>query len=494
MGTRSIDGSYRKVCKHGTKCYRRNPEHLAQEAHPADKDYLDCCREAGLEPEFISKRQFFHWCDSSGSGKATRDELAGVWGKIQELSTLPVPDLDDQLWYKLDDDGNGFLNFAEFVDFTTLHGLDLPLGLDDLLQDNVKGTGQLKCGVFDCPCEDFRVRRRRCKYGEKCYQKNEDHRSKFSHPADDDWEAGTDPHAGDPNMCSCGHKKKLHASASTGSAAVAYPCTWATSYHAKDGEEFNNLVPVRGDFLTKFQDLFNATYSDRTTRDRVNHSTNGTGWMVPRDFTIVSVQRNENSRLWRKYAIRKAELLQEREINDQDPEAAKEMLGGAVWVTYGDVMTTKVWESFDADRLEQSINEWYLFHGTSLKAAQHICQNDFKMRLAGTATGTLYGRGTYLAESITKADEYSHEDGVGCFTVLLCRVLGGRVRYCDTRDVDPDALTKDCVEGPYDCILGDRVKISNTYREFVVFDTENVYPEYVLRYKRGEFFKSSSHP
>merc|ERR1712050_441658 len=113
--------------------------------------------------------------------------------------------------------------------------------------------------------------------------------------------------------------------------------------------------------------------------------------------------------------------------------------------------------------------------------------NDFKMRLAGSATGTLYGRGSYLAESVTKADEYSKLEGEFC-CVLLCRVLGGRVRYCDERAPDADALTRDCMEGAYDCIVGDRVKVSGTYREFVIFDTENVYPEFVLRYKRGELF------
>jgi len=143
--------------------------------------------------------------------------------------------------------------------------------------------------------------------------------------------------------------------------------------------------------------------------------------------------------------------------------------------------------------IDATINEWYLYHGTSNSAARNICAHDFKMRLAGSSTGTLYGRGAYLAESITKADEYSKKED-DCYTVLLCRVLGGRVRYTNERQPDPEALTKDCVEGPFDCILGDRKKVSGTYREFIIFDTENVYPEYILKYQRGEMFKSSSYP
>merc|ERR1712151_454902 len=143
----------------------------------------------------------------------------------------------------------------------------------------------------------------------------------------------------------------------------------------------------------------------------------------------------------------------------------------------GNIKTTIAWQT-SAEELDSQINEWYLWHGTSPTAAKQICTSDFTMRLAGTATGTLYGRGSYLAESITKADEYAKQEN-SVYTVLLCRVLGGNVKYTDDRTPDPDALTKDCTEGDYDCIIGDRLKISGTYREFVIFDTENVYPEYI---------------
>merc|ERR1712032_540741 len=203
-------------------------------------------------------------------------------------------------------------------------------------------------------------------------------------------------------------------------------------------------------------------------------------------------ERNENSKLWRKYAIKKAEQQHERKLVDETSPA--DMEGVPPWVEYKDVITTKIWEDMgSADVLDARVNEWYLWHGTSATAAGMICKNDFKMRLAGTATGTLYGRGTYFAESITKADEYSHVEK-SSNTVLLCRVLGGRVFYCDERTPDAEKLTSECVEGPYDCILGDRKKISKTYREFIIFDTEDVYPEYVITYKRGELFKSPSHP
>ena len=228
------------------------------------------------------------------------------------------------------------------------------------------------------------------------------------------------------------------------------------------------------ELANKFQLLLDNTYRDVTTRDRARHSGS---WMVPRSYTVVDVHRNENSKLWRKYAIRKAEIRQETEHCETNPEFEVTWDGvRAPYRRFADVETSKVWEALSgSEDLELSVNEWYLFHGTSASAAKNICSTDFKMRLAGTSTGTLYGNGSYFAESVTKADEYAKaESGTELYTLLLCRVLGGRVRYCDEREPDSQKLTKSCIEGPYDCVVGDRRKISGTYREFIIFDAENV--------------------
>lgn len=484
--------SARPVCKHGAKCYRRNPQHLLDEAHPADPDYLSCCRHNNHAPEFISIRKLFEWCDISGGGKATRDEVNKIWELLQSMGE-GIGDLTDELWQQMDDDGNGHINFSEFAEFTTSKNVGLPLGLDDLIHTNDQAN--LRCGVFECKCVCFRTvrsQRRRCKYGESCYQTSLEHREQFAHPDDEDltdWEANVRSRP-DLDMCECQHKKKLHASPYIGAAAVAYPKYWTSMTDISDVKDFNELVPVSPEYIELFQTLFQITYSDVTTRDRVNHCKT---WKVPRSFKVLGAKRNENSRLWRKYIVRKAELQKEVELfRTCDGELRKECPPIEI---YSNVETTKAFQDLasDADTLDEEINEWYLFHGTSSSAAENICKTDFKMRLAGSATGTLYGRGAYLAESITKADEYA-KDEKSCFTVMLCRVLGGRVKYTDERTPDPEKLTEACVQGPYDCILGDRKKVSKTYREFIVFDTENIYPEYTIEYQRGEFFKSPSHP
>lgn len=58
------------------------------------------------------------------------------------------------------------------------------------------------------------------------------------------------------------------------------------------------------------------------------------------------------------------------------------------------------------------------------------------------------------------------------------------MRYCDEDEPDPEQLVHDCVHGPYDCVLGDREKLRGTYKEYVIFDSEGLYPEYVIEYER----------
>ena len=129
-------------------------------------------------------------------------------------------------------------------------------------------------------------------------------------------------------------------------------------------------------------------------------------------------------------------------------------------------------------------NEWLLFHGTNETAANGIASADFTMRLAGTATGTLYGRGTYFCDSFTKADEYAEEGPNGTCCALICRVTGGAVLYNDEVTPDSQALTDSVTKGNFDSILGDREKCRGTYKEYVIFDADQVYVEYILHYRR----------
>mmetsp|Transcript_40216 Transcript_40216/g.104146 ORF Transcript_40216/g.104146 Transcript_40216/m.104146 type:complete len:159 (-) Transcript_40216:69-545(-) len=137
--------------------------------------------------------------------------------------------------------------------------------------------------------------------------------------------------------------------------------------------------------------------------------------------------------------------------------------------------------------LMTNCNEWFLLHGTSEQNAKLICENDFKQgKVAGTATGTLYGAGTYFAESSTKADEYAKatEADPEIFTMLMCRVVGGRVKYTDEVEPKTEELVNACINGSYDSVVGDREKCRGTFKEFVIYASDQVYPEFIVYYKR----------
>lgn len=234
------------------------------------------------------------------------------------------------------------------------------------------------------------------------------------------------------------------------------------------------MHPLNNQSLEQFQHLFDTTFRNIYTRDRKRH--NPCNPNVPRGYKVVSAVRCENSQGWREYFVRRAQLSEDGKQLDTNN-----------FRVYNDVKSTEAWKGTGdkaANRLRPECNEWYLFHGTSTKNALSICHNSFKLSLAGGCTGTLYGRGAYFAESITKADEYAKPNDRGEYAVLLCRVLGGRVMYTDEENPDPEELLQSCIEGPYDCILGDREKCRNTFREFVFYDSENLYPEYIIHYKR----------
>merc|ERR1719352_1944404 len=112
--------------------------------------------------------------------------------------------------------------------------------------------------------------------------------------------------------------------------------------------------------------------------------------------------------------------------------------------------------------------------------------------MAGSNAGTLLGRGIYLAECVSKSDEYTTSDSRGRRTMLVCRATLGRVLYTDQYRPQVEFLERCCGfkqapgKGQYDSVLGDREKCSGTYREFVVFDNDFVYPEYIVRYRRAD--------
>lgn len=327
---------------------------------------------------FNTLLEAFTYCDPAGSGNIT-DKL--LFAEVAKKLVNEVGDVE-LLWSQLDQDGNGAVNFPEFVEWAETHNVDLDIGLEDRGGD--KGKVSLPKG----------------------------------------WQ---------------GPKHDL---------------TWNKRIEVTDAKLFDEL-----------KELMEVSYKKVWTRDRRNSGVN----KVPDGFQLFKAQKNENYGDWKRYYLKRHMMAHTCSLKP--------------FVQFR-ALTENAKDIVKRNKLRPYVNEWFLFHGTSTEAAERICESDFTMSLAGSATGTLYGRGTYFAESVTKADEYAKLGSDGLCAMLVCRVVGGYVLYTDEVEPDAQTLQEKVIAGQYHSILGDRERCRNTYKEYIVFDADQVYVDYILHYKR----------
>jgi len=231
--------------------------------------------------------------------------------------------------------------------------------------------------------------------------------------------------------------------------------------------------------IARLQDMVNHTFNCwggcRRTRDRRNP--------LATSLKVEEVLHVANAENYLGYSRRREEI-----------RAAFAALDPADRAEDFDIKTQAVsmkGVSFHPDEpVDASINEVWLWHGTSKEGVHGITDTDFDMGRAGSAAGTMFGRGLYFAESCMKSDEYTKADDRNWNPLILCRVTCGRLFHCDWKRPSDrkEELEEMCRTGGYHCILGDRQKVRGTYREYIVFDNDQVYPEYIVWYSRVEPF------
>lgn len=192
---------------------------------------------------------------------------------------------------------------------------------------------------------------------------------------------------------------------------------------------------------------------------------------MPQGLRVRRIVRIEDSDMWERYMNKKNEIATRR-AGDMGPGL--------------DVKTSPLLaDASDFQEFDPAANEMYLFHGTFVRAALSIASAGFNMNLAGSNVGTMYGNGGYFCECCSKADEYARDEPggyyEGVFAMLLCRIAFGKPFITEDRDPEARQLT---LAGVSDSTLGDRESAANTYREFVIYDIDQVYPEYVILYER----------
>lgn len=235
-------------------------------------------------------------------------------------------------------------------------------------------------------------------------------------------------------------------------------------------DAFNQRTEVSDAFRERIQKVLDGTFNGVRTRDRSGN--------VPTSLRLVKCHRVENSSIWARYQ-RAKEQVRERRPDKVTP--VNELSGdGGTPVKTEEFLGQDIVQHLDCD-----INEHYLWHGTTPGGAIGISTDGFKLKLAGTHAGTFFGNGCYFAESSSKSDEYAREGPdllAGVYALLLCRVTCGSLFR--TMQPDETAIQNALRSGDYDAVLGDREASVGTYREFVIYEEDLAYPEYVVLYER----------
>jgi len=257
----------------------------------------------------------------------------------------------------------------------------------------------------------------------------------------------------------------------------AMPAEWALDKGASLAVRKDKIEDAV--LIARLQDMVNHTFNCwggcRRTRDRRNP--------LATSLKVEEVLHVANAENYLGYSRRREEI-----------RAAFAALDPADRAEDFDIKTQAVsmkGVSFHPDEpVDASINEVWLWHGTSKEGVHGITDTDFDMGRAGSAAGTMFGRGLYFAESCMKSDEYTKADDRNWNPLILCRVTCGRLFHCDWKRPSDrkEELEEMCRTGGYHCILGDRQKVRGTYREYIVFDNDQVYPEYIVWYSRVEPF------
>jgi len=179
--------------------------------------------------------------------------------------------------------------------------------------------------------------------------------------------------------------------------------------------------------------------------------------------TVTRVLRIENGPLWENYWARKQKMI--KDVNKSKRVPAKTMEQTFI---------------FPNVQPNEGINELFLFHGTSKDSAFSIAKGGFDPSMAHLAG--MYGAGTYAADYSCKSMQYTPQDPIRVF--IICRVLMGRA-YPSKKTLQYYKEPPEENGRTYDSVYAKEGLINRgsqfqTHNEYVTYDPDQVYPEYIV--------------
>lgn len=206
------------------------------------------------------------------------------------------------------------------------------------------------------------------------------------------------------------------------------------------------------------------------------------------DMEIADIGKIHNPDLWDRYNMAK-DNLREAKYEEERPVKLELMQ------EHGKTISQKAkTETFDTHMLDgvrdHYMNEQFLFHCTSsVDNVKGICLEGFDLT---RSPRTYYGKGVYLTEDSSKADQYGAYDRLDNIYMLVVRVCLGTAHINKDISADFDKAPcakptcavrhKNCPDRTHGC--DSVVSQCTSYREYMIFDECLCFPEFLVIYNR----------
>jgi hypothetical protein len=256
------------------------------------------------------------------------------------------------------------------------------------------------------------------------------------------------------------HKRQLR---------VVLPAYWKR----RNFNDFNlryYSIDVTKHMKTIIQEIMDATCNSATLGQ-------GRDQVVPMKYTrliVTNVSRIENASIFTAYNSRKLHLLSYKDPSNPLKVKTEDLNSNS---------DSHTW--LKQSGLDVTCNEKYLWHGTKPQFSSIIGEHGFDERVS--SLGGLFGAGVYFAEHCSKSDQYCTPDTNGEYSIFLCRVLLGRQIHHTPANMSQQRRPPEIPHANsrvYDSVVGKSNASNSAYREFIVYDRNQCYPEFLIKYKR----------
>ncbi|KAH9487844.1 hypothetical protein Btru_067787 [Bulinus truncatus] len=239
-------------------------------------------------------------------------------------------------------------------------------------------------------------------------------------------------------------------------------------YWTKEGRSSPYLIDVDDRTSQAITDLVEQTWGRRA----VGEGRDARG-LDHEQLVVTNVVRVENTKLFGEYRKARRDLLRKQIRKGRVSESI-----AGLGRTRQNVLTTRLLPEFMKEDLYHEINEHYVFHGTTVDRIGAL--TSFGFNPGQSSDSNMLGSGVYGAENSIKADQYADPAHARSrpghsLKLILSRMLLG----------DPLVLNEPStgqLPPQRDSIIGDGPWM---FREFVVKNGNQVYPEYVITYERN---------